>query len=194
MSSTSLTRPGHTRFTLMWANDTGFTKTNMLRHTSVLRGLGEGGLYGLTCRNLYVDQITVVYRDATNIPSGQFVTGDGSAYTWNLETQLLHLSVSPGLVQNAWTTKPENPDTVQHAYTYSGTYTQHNTGQVTLEGYYVKVYRPTRDLPVAVNLQNVGNLGFHLIFPMIFLSPTFPYVDMPDYRVQYVLLELSVEE
>ena len=194
MASTSLTRPAQSRFTLMWANDADFTKDNMLRHTAVLRGVGESGLHGLTCRNLYVDQITVVYRDPSAIDPGQFIPHDSASFTWNLETQVLHLGVSPGLSQNAWTVKPNHPENVQHAYQFSNSYTQHNTGQMTLEGYYVKVYRPTRDVPVAVNLQGVGNLSFHLLFPLIFLSPTFPYVDMPDYRVQYVIVELAVEE
>ena len=192
--TTSLTRPHHSSFTLMWANNATFTKNNMVRHTAVLRGVGEGGLHGLTCRKLYVDQITVVYRDPNSIQSTQFVAGDSVNFTWNLETILLHLGVTPGLVQNAWTVKPNNPDNVQHAYQFSNSYTQHNTGQISMEGYYIKVYRPTRDVPVAVNLQGVGNLSFHLMFPMIFLSTTFPYVDLPDYRIQYIIMEMSAEE
>lgn len=177
----------------MWANNAEFTKTDMIRHTAVLRGVGSAGLYGLTCRCLYVDQVTVVFRDPATITT-QFENGDTAQYTWNLETQVLHLQVNPGVVENAWTRRSNmNNDSLEHAYTYSTSMTQHFTGQITLEGYYVKVYRPTRDLPVAINLQNAGNLNFHLHFPMIFMDAKTPN-DMPDYRVMYVIVEFSIEE
>lgn len=178
----------------MWKNSDQFDKTDMVRHPILLRGVGDAGLRGLTCSNLYIDQITIVFRDPASMNPSEFWPGDSALYTWNIETQTLQVGVNPGLENGTWTQQSEPVTRLERAFTYSGSYTQHGLGQLTLENYYIKIYRPNRDLPVATNLQNVGNFILHLQFPLIYLDTKTFRVDIPDNRIQYVVVEFSAEE
>lgn len=159
----------------------------MVQHMAVLRGIGSGGIHGLTCRNLYIDQITILYREPGTIT--QFAQDDNSTYTFDAETENLHVLVTPGDRYQAWAHRIGEND-FKPVYAYSGVF-----ARIPSSSTYLKSYRPVRDLPVARNLHNVSNLHFHLEFPvMSMFNSTLKTRDFPDYRVKYVIIELSIEE
>lgn len=185
-----LTRPSFGRFVLMWANDPAYSKTDMVKHTSVIRELGAQGLHGLTCRQLYVDQVTIVFRNANKIPSVQFWPGDSAAYALDVETQNLQLVLRPGLIHPVYVDQKSVRLDQQH-YVYSSSLALHNNATV-VDGYTMKVYRPIRDVPVATQYHNVGQLELELVFPILRMGGIFAQI--PDNRVAYVIVEFAYEE
>lgn len=187
MATTTLTQPSAQHFTVMWCNHPTNYDLPMVQHTAVLRGIGSGGIHGLTCRNLYIDQITVMYREPTSIT--QFAQDDISAYTFDTETDNLHVMLTPGDRYQAWAHRLGEND-FKPVYTYSGVFVR-----IPSSSTYLKSYRPVRDLPVARNLHNVSNFQFHLQFPVLSMfNNSMKTRDFPDYRIKYVIIEFSVEE
>jgi hypothetical protein len=186
------------KFALMWSNDATLHNQSMSQRTCTLRDVGgRGG--PLTCRELHLDHVQIVFRPTTDIGALEFQSGDSALYTWRVETSQLMIRTKPGQQHTLFTLGlnrandkgPVSNREPNRSVVYSQALSLAPDVQGT-EDYWARTYRPMRDLPIAVNLQNVSELDIQLIFPLLFDDALAPTASVPDYRILKVYLEFSV--
>lgn len=193
------------KFSVMWQNNTDF-KRPMSRHTFRLRDLN---LPECPSTTVHVDQVTIIFRPIAGtgaIADTEYVAPDTKDYTWHTETDTLMLRCSPGARYplfvgddpsltggNKATTTDTAHDaqTAQRSLTYSAALavTPHNVND---ESYWVRTYRPIRDLPVVQGTSNLSEWDLELFFPLLHGDKRMLGTSVPDYRIHKVLCEFSV--
>lgn len=184
------------KFALVWTNDSMTHNQPMSRRTCTLRDVGgRGG--PLTCRELHLDHVQIVFRPNADIGALEFQSGDSALFTWRVETSELMIRTKPGQQHTLFTmglnraNGPTSNREPNRSVVYSLALSLTPDVQGT-EDYWARTYRPIRDLPIAVNLQNVSELDIELLFPLLFDDPLAPLAYVPDYRILKVYLEFSV--
>lgn len=191
------------KFTLMWSNNATFTRTQMSKQNFTLRdhiGGGDASHGGLTGKALHLDQVHIWFRPSAMITAPEFVTGDSADYNWRVETYQLLVRVTPGQKFTYYTIEQgtQGGDTVTSRrpernviYSTAMAVTPAVQGA---EDYWCRTYRPIRDMPVSVDLENVSQLSVEMMFPMLFqaIGDT-DYTSVPDYRILRVVFEFSLD-
>lgn len=173
----------------------------MSSHSFTLRdimGSDYAGSGGLTCKYLYLDQVVIMFRPTADIVVTEFASNDGSQYNWHIETTNLLVRTHPGqehsfcVVDQSQSSSATRCHKPSHRLLYSNAYTV--APQIEgPEDYWCRTYRPVRDHPVAVYLQNVAELTVDLLFPLLY-NGTLNTFQVPDYRILDVICEFTVEE
>lgn len=189
------------KFSVMWSNNTTYTRRGMSKQTFTMRDtIGSGMDGGLGGRALHLDQVHIWFRPSSTIAAGEFVTGDTSNYNWRVETYQLLVRVSPGQRFTYYcietgtdggslqtSRRPER--NVIYSAALSVTPDVEGT-----EDYWCRTYRPIRDIPVTTDLCGVSELTVELLFPMLFqaMGDT-DQTSVPDYRILRVVCEFSLD-
>lgn len=189
------------QFSVIWTNNATYTRP-MSRHGVTLRGVGIGGMEGLTYNALHLDQVQIVFRPNTSITAPEYVAPDSENYTWRVETSQLFVRTRPGK-QHVLISTGSNDRT-----TPVGTVTSQSEGRHSVvysaalslapnvdgnEDYWVRTYRPVRDLPIAEHGCGESELDIELFFPLMLDDErALPFTAVPDYRILKVLCEFSV--
>lgn len=187
------------KFSIQWVNDPSDHKRNMTRHTVMLRRghTTHHGFAGMTCKELYLDQVYIVFRPTSQITANEFVAPDANTYNWHTETDQLLVSIDPGFKFPLYSVGSNTEDHVNTAYnplaisSYSASLSVTPTPEGP-EGYWCRTYRPIRDNPVAIHLKDISQLDIELLFPLLLdnsINPTLRQV--PNYRILRVLCEFS---
>lgn len=194
------------KFSVMWQNNTTFTRP-MSKHTFRLRDLGVPLYQGVT---VHVDQITIVFRPiagAGAIADDEYRPPDTKEYAWHTETDQLMLRCSPGVRYPMYVgddpthpTPGTSPTTdvgqdrqpVQRVGTYSAALAVVPGNHIGDESYWVRTYRPVRDLPVVQNASELTEWFLELFFPFLQGDSNALGTSVPDYRIHKVLCEFSI--
>lgn len=185
------------KFSVMWQNNTTTFDRPMSRHTFRLRDLGVPLYDGVT---VHVDQIVVIFRPTSGsgaIGDAEYVAPDTKEYTWHTETDQLMLRCNPGARHPFYVgddpsqSGPGDRGSVQRPATYSAALavTPNSVGD---ENYWVRTYRPVRDLPVIQDTSNLSEWTLELFFPFCMGDSGVFRTSVPDYRILKVLCEFSV--
>lgn len=184
-------------FSVMWQNNTNHNRP-MSTHTFRLRDLGLPLYDGVT---VHVDQVTVIFRPTSGtgaIGATEYVAPDSSAFPWHTETDQLMLRCTPGVRHTLYvgddpsvTLGGGDVQPVQRACTYSAALAV-TPGSPGDESYWVRVYRPVRDMPVVQDASNLSEWTLELFFPFLMGDQRMNRNSVPDYRILKVLCEFSV--
>lgn len=195
------TPPMSRQFAVLWTNDSTHTRP-MTRHGVTLRGTGLVGLDGLTFSSLHLDQVQIVFRPNTDIDAGEYATGDNSTYTWRVETSQLYVQTRPGKNHVLIVTNDTDPKTNEGTVTGQSNLHHHLVYSAALslapnvdgnEDYWVRTYRPIRDLPIAEYGCGISELDIQLLFPLLMGDDrALPFYTIPNYRILKVICQFSV--
>ncbi len=180
------------KLSVIWTNNTTHTRP-ISRHRVTLRN------DGLTCRKLHLDQIHIIFRPTTDITSNEFIGNDNNTKSWQAETMQLLVRTTPGVQNTLFTVDPDTPayvDTISRpnrSVVYSSALSVVPNTADAGPAFWCRTYRPVRDLPVAVDLENVTDLGIELFFPILFDNSEQFITFVPDYRVLKVYAEFSID-
>lgn len=187
------------KFSVMWQNNDTHTRPGMSQHTFRLRDLGVPLYDGVT---VHVDQIMIIFRPTEGkgaIGADEYQAPDTKEYTWHTETDHLMLRCSPGqryplYVGDDPTTSHSSDmdqDPVQRPVTFSAALaaTPNSVGD---ESFWVRTYRPIRDLPVVQDTSNLTEWQLELFFPLLLGDSRMIRTTVPDYRILKVLCDFSV--
>lgn len=183
----------------MWCNNADGSRTGMNARTVTLRdGLGYlARCGGLRAQSLHLDQVHIWFRPSASIPTAQFTYGDSTAKSWRVETAQLLVRVKPGEQFTFYVVEPGDDDRTSSQPERSLTYSSALSLTPDVEGtedYWVRTYRPIRDIPVARKLDGVSELDIELLWPLLFQSGVTGVPNtVPDYRILRVILEFSVD-
>lgn len=188
------------KFSIQWVNDPTDHQRTMTRHTVMLRRghTTHHGIAGMTCRELYLDQVYIVFRPTSQITAGEFVAPDANDMNWHAETDQLLVNTDPGFKFPLYSVGGDTEDHIHTAHhpvtvsSYSAALAVTPTSEDPAEGYWCRTYRPIRDQPVAIHLKDVSQLDIELLFPLLLdnsVNPTLRQV--PNYRILRVLCEFS---
>ena len=186
---------------VMWNNDTtaGQFNRNMSEHRIVLRGENhhhteQGTHTGLTCSELHLDQVFIVFRPTANITATEFTSGDSANINFRAETIQLLVRTQPGYSHVFYFVPGDTADHLVSAISpirrllYSNAYTV-TPDMEGAEDYWCRTYRPVRDNPIAVDMNNISDLSIELIFPLLTNVAWNNHV--PNYRILTVMCEFS---
>ena len=195
----------HVRFAMMWVNDT--QSNNHSRPMSscrmTLRDAGGDAIGqspgGLTCRALYLDQVTIQFRPTDEIAANEFMRGDDATKDWHQETLELYVRTSPGRRSVCYTLGGDQPvqlsdGTVKPQVSLVYTAALHCVPDTEGSGNgRCRTYRPLRDLPIATHLHNVSELTVDLLWPLLQASGTGTSTSwfVPNYRILRVLCDFT---
>ena len=190
------------KFALGWNNNTQ-RNAPMSHRTVTLRDIGPHSFgHALTAQELHLDHVQIVFRPTTDINGAELMRGDSLNFTWRVETSQLMVRTRPGQQHVLFTLNdlnglrdagaPTNSREPHRSVLYSQALALAPDVQGA-EDYWVRNYRPIRDLPIATNLQGVSELEVDLIFPLLFDEPLAPSTYVPDYRILKVYMEFSVK-
>ena len=187
------------KFSVQWINDPNDHGREMTSHTVMLRRghSTHHGYPGMSCRELYIDQVYIVYRPTDQITVGEFVAPDNATYNWHTETDHLLVNTSPGFQYPLYSVGGDTADHVTTSYnpvslaSYSCALSVTPGGEG-VEDYWCRTYRPIRDIPVATNLHDVNELRIKLMFPLLLDNTINQSLrQVPNYRILRVLCEFS---
>ena len=158
------------------------------------------GQPGLSCKELYLDQVYIVFRPTNQITANEFIAPDSSSYNWHVETDHLLVTTEPGFRYPLYSVGASTEDHQTTAYNPVSLASYSCALSVTpgTEGgddYWCRTYRPIRDMPIAVDLHDTNEIRIQLLFPLILdnsINPTLRQI--PDYRILRVLCEFSTKE
>ena len=178
----------------MWTNNATHTRP-MSNHRVTFRR------DGFTCKKLHLDQIHIIFRPTTDIAPTEFIGNDNNTKSWHAETMQLLVRTTPGVQNTLFTVDPSTPAHVEtisqpnRSIVYSSALSIVPNLNGTSDGptFWCRTYRPIRDLPVAVNLDQVTEIGIELFFPILFGNSNLPVTYVPDYRILKVYVEFSVD-
>lgn len=197
------------KFSVLWSNNRAFTRP-MSKHTFRLRDLGLPMYQGAT---VHLDQVQIIFRPTTGdgaIDSTEYQGADNDTYPFHTECDNLMVRCTPGVRyplfvgddpllgdqslagQNAH--RPYGTDTqhVQRVCTYSAALST-TPNQVGDDSYWVRTYRPIRDLPVLTDPQaNLSEWTLELFFPYLLGDAKAIAGQVPDYRILKVYCEFSL--
>lgn len=190
----------HVRFSLQWVNDPATHLRPMSTCRVTLRDAGGDALGqspgGLTCGSLYLDQVIVELRPASEIDPAEFRDGDDAARDWLGPTSELYVRTSPGRRSVGYvlgaTDAIQQPDgaiqpRANLVYTTALHAVPDSTGNPLQ-----RAYRPLRDLPIATHLFNVSELTVDLLWPLLQADRTrHPTWYVPNYRIHRVLCDFT---
>lgn len=193
------------KFSVMWQNNTTFNRP-MSKHTFRLRDLGLPHYDGVT---VHVDQITIVFRPiagAGAIGDAEYRPPDSKEYAWHTETDQLMLRCSPGVrypmyvgddpaleTSNVYASdEGRDRQAVQRVCTYSAALAVVPGNHIGDESYWVRTYRPVRDLPVVQDTSHLSEWSLELFFPFLQGDSSALGTSVPDYRIHKVLCEFSI--
>lgn len=190
----------HARFSLLWINDPTTHQRPMSTCRMVLRDAGGDAVGqspgGLSCGSLFLDQVLVEFRPATDIEPSEYQQGDTVDRDWLGPTTELYVRTSPGRRSVCYTLGANEivqstDGTVQPraslVYTTALSLLPDASGSANQ-----RVYRPLRDLPVATHLQNVSEINVDLLWPLLQADrTTHPTWFVPNYRIQRVLCDFT---
>lgn len=185
------------QFSVMWQNNLQHNRP-MSRHTFRLRDLGLPLYDGVT---VHVDQVTIIFRPTSGsgaIGDAEYVAPDSKEFPWHTETDQLMLRCSPGTRHTLYVgddpsdaQNQEAASGVQRVCTYSAALAV-TPNQVGDESYWVRIYRPIRDIPVVQDTSNLSEWTLELFFPFLLGDKRVLRTSVPDYRIFKVLCEFSV--
>lgn len=191
----------HVRFSLMWVNDAATHQRPMSSCRMTLRDAGGDALGqshgGLTCAALYLDQVLVQFRPASQIATTEYQANDNATKTWRNETTELFVRTTPGRRSLCYTVAGTDPiargdGTIQPRTSLVYTAALHVVPEAS-ESTLVRTYRPQRDLPVATFLDNVSEITVDLLWPLLqgnaATTPGSWYV--PNYRIERVICDFT---
>lgn len=188
------------KFSLMWSNNATHTR-GMTHYRATLRDvmqihrsqqlLADGRL---AC--LHLDQVQIVFRPSADIEPGEFIAGDTLDKTWRVETYQLMVRTHPGVCHTLYVTAPtdevnttaKQPLKAVH-YSASLSLVPNVEGN---EDYWVRTYRPIRDMPVAYQVDQMNDIEIELFFPLLMGDKSAPSDRVPDYRILKVYCEFSI--
>lgn len=196
------------KVTVVWTNNTTFS-CPMSRHRVILRP------DTLSFRRLHLDQVVILFRPSLVIGDSEFTASDSKDKSWYAETQQLLVRVLPGVRNVLYTTDPTLPGEQENgggasvskpnqSIVYSAALTQVPTSvnSSVESNYWLRTYRPVRDLPVAYDVDATNELWIELQFPMLFGNhpagtaggaPTSDFLSVPNYRILKVFCEFSID-
>lgn len=190
------------KFSIQWVNDATDHQRDMTRHTVMLRRghTTHHGYPGLSCEELYLDQVYIVFRPTNQIGASEFVAPDSTNYNWHVETDQLLVNTDPGFKYPLYSVGGDTADHVTTAHNpvsltaYSCALTVIPGGEG-IEDYWCRTYRPIRDMPIAVNLHDVNQIQLELLFPLLLDNSIHPSLrQIPNYRILRVVCEFSTRE
>ena len=186
------------KFAVQWTNNATNNRAMSTHHvdlTAVQRT--HQGERGLSCKKLFLDQMYVMFRPTSDINAGEFVAPDTNQFNFRAETTQMLVRIDKGF-QYPLLAVPATTSTAKTSgiktnipltYSTAMTVTPEIDGN---EDYWCRTYRPVRDLPVAINVENWGDLKIDLLFPVLIDNPIMQQV--PDYRILRVLCEFSTTD
>lgn len=181
------------KISVMWTNNATHTRP-MSRHRITFRN------DSLTCRKLHLDQIHIIFRPTTDIAATEFIGNDDNTKSWQAETMQLLVRTTPGVHNTLFTVDPNTPAHVEaisqpnRSVVYSSALSVVTNNPDSGPAFWCRTYRPVRDLPVAVDLDHVSELGMELFFPVLFGNRDNQVVTyVPDYRILKVYVEFSID-
>lgn len=186
------------KFALTWTNTAALDRI-MRKHTFVLRDLlpNTDGIW-----DIHLDQVVVVFKPPDKVPTGLFLPGDNSTYTYEAECLPLMVRMDPLGERNVLYAEAANaPSTPQgdgpvttlalpiifasSLYATPGPY----------DGSWAwRSYRPVRDMPVIRGLEPdrfQEPLTVELLWPLLMANVPNSLGFVPDYRILKVLCEFS---
>ena len=168
------------KFSFLWSNSPDGSEKML---NKVLR-LPAGTL---TCKQLFVDRITIVQKPTEAIL--KFDSPDHPNATWRAETYNLFIRLNgteglnhPVYVFRAGASTQQYPSQISN-------YGQSFIIDSDVEGDHDRwcvMYKPVRDQPIAVNLKQTESFDISMFFPLHGMN-------MPDYRVDSMLVEFSYQ-
>lgn len=177
--------PRQSAFTLMWTNNATHSDVMTSRRVLMRTWSAPGGI---TCKNLHLDQVFIIFRPTSDIASLEFKTGDDDTKTWRAETLQLYVRMDPG---NEYPVFEGTQGSTPLTYSCAMAVTPDVEG---VEDYWCRSYRPLRDLPVATDLHGCTEMRVELLFPTLFRNPTPGTLEqIPDYRILKVICHFSAE-
>lgn len=192
------------KFAIQWSNDTAndYKQPMSSRRFMLRRTMRTPEAYqGLTCQDLFLDQVYIMFRPTPFIAQAEFVAPDSSSFDWHSETDNLLVRIHPGFEYPlhivSGTTNPDHHQTSNNpdqALIYSAALSVKESGAKNLEEHYwCRTYRPIRDAPVASNLIDASEIQIDLLFPVLqdLLTSSNATRSVPDYRILRVLCEFS---
>lgn len=188
------------QFSVMWQNNPPHFNRPMSSHTFRLRDLGLPMYDGVT---VHVDQITVIFRPIAGVGAigdHEYVAPDSKDYAWHTETDQLLLRCTPGkrhhlyvgddpAVASGTDGTDRQPTQRVAAYSAALAVIPHSAQD---ESYWVRTYRPIRDLPVVQDTSQLTEWRLELVFPFLLGDREVLGTSVPDYRIHKVLCEFSV--
>lgn len=187
------------KFSIQWINDPTDHRRNMSQHTVMLRRghSTHHGYPGMSCKELYLDQVYIVFRPVNQIGAGEFVAPDNNTYHFHVETDQLLVNTDPGFKYPLYSVGGDTADHVNTSYnpvslaSYSCAMTVTPNAEGT-EDYWCRTYRPVRDMPIAANIHDVNQINIELLFPLLLGNGNNPSIrQVPNYRIMRVLCEFS---
>lgn len=186
------------KFSVQWINDPTDHRRDMTQHTVMLRRghATPQGYPGLSCKELYLDQVYILFRPSDQINPAEFVAPDSADFNWHVETDQLMVETNPGFHYPLYSVGGNTPDYIQTAHNPTSlcnygcalTVTPGSQGE---EDYWCRTYRPVRDVPLAVNLHDINQMEIRLCFPLL-LGHVMRQV--PNYRILRVLCEFTTKD
>ena len=176
----------HSLFTLMWTNEDVNSNTNDMTHYKVkLRTWNQP--WGLSCKKLHLDQVHIIFRPTSDIPTNIFVTGDDATKTWRAETSQLYVRTNPG---NEFPVFHQDMGKRPLTYSQALTLTPDVDGS---EDYWCRTYRPLRDTPIWQGLNACTEIDIQLMFPILSQDSRSTLEQIPSYRILKVICHFSAE-
>lgn len=181
------------KFSVVWSNNETRTRS-MSQHVLTLRK-------GITCSNLHLDQVTVLFRPSSDIQPAEYLPGDDGTFSWRVETAQLMVRIRPGVEHVFYAVNGDTTNTDMFIkqpnesliYSCSMCIAPNVEG---VEDYWQRTYRPVRDIPVSRNLNDISEIDIQLLFPLLFTTTStsgIKYSSVPDYRILKVYCEFSLD-
>jgi hypothetical protein len=145
----------------------------------------------LSCDELFLDQVYILFKPSSTIPLTTFQDGDGIDKTWRAETRELAVRVRPGMTYQLYSRADTLPEqSAQATLEYSTILEPVPTGQAP-EELWCRTYQPLRDVPVARGYHSVGQITLELLWPCLEADNRTTFTHVPDYRIEKVICNLS---
>jgi hypothetical protein len=193
----------HVRFSVQWINHPTQHTEPMSSCRVLLRDAGGDAIGqspgGLTCGSLFLDQVIVELRPASDIAPSEFQAGDDATRDWWGPTTELYVRTTPGRRTVGYVLGGDETSDVGRS---EGTLSAARARLVYTASLHVvpdaygtahqRTFRPLRDLPVATHLQNVSELTIDLLWPLLQADKIHhPTWYVPDYRINRVVCEFT---
>lgn len=187
------------KFSLQWVNTSDKKRPMCSVRFSLRDALSEHGEGGLTCRQLFLDQVHIHFRPSDAIATEEYMPGDKKDLEWVTETLQLYVRLSPGARHTLYTSGVPlievDPSTVPHpqrSLVYSTALSAAHATSADGDDSFCRTYRPVRDLPVLEYASRLSDLQVDLLWPLLQGNPTgTAWWSVPDYRINRVICEFS---
>ena len=192
------------KFSVMWSNNLTNTRPMSEFRVTLRDAIGEtvqqGTHGGITCDQLHLDQVHIQFRPTGDITADEFIAGDSSTLHWRPETMELYVQTTPGVRHSMFTQAVQNADGVSdgtlvqphRSLQYSSAMFLTGYAGNEAEDYWLRTYRPLRDLPVAYELRTVSELTIELLWPLLQGDSRVAANRIPDYRIWKVVCDFSM--